>query len=41
MQAATAMSVGLLVLGLVLACCVHPEPHAAASAGRRANAASK
>jgi DHA2 family methylenomycin A resistance protein-like MFS transporter len=41
MQAATAISVGLLVLGLVLACCVHPEPHAAASAGRRANAASK
>ncbi|MGF6788066.1 MFS transporter [Paraburkholderia sp. 35.1] len=41
MQAATAISVGLLVLGLVLACFVHPEPHAAASSARGASAASK
>jgi MFS transporter, DHA2 family, methylenomycin A resistance protein len=41
MQAATAISVGLLVLALVLACCVHPEPHASAPAGRRASAASE
>ncbi|EDZ99871.1 hypothetical protein BH160DRAFT_4857, partial [Burkholderia sp. H160] len=41
MQAATAISVGLLVLGLVLACFVHPESHAVASGVRRASAASK
>ncbi|MDH6152237.1 MULTISPECIES: MFS transporter [Paraburkholderia] len=41
MQAATAISVGLLVLALVLACFVHPEPHAAASSARGASAASK
>ncbi|MCC8400712.1 MFS transporter [Paraburkholderia sp. MMS20-SJTN17] len=41
MQAATAISVGMLALGLVFACFVHPEPHAAASAARRASAASK
>ncbi|NML32639.1 MFS transporter [Paraburkholderia antibiotica] len=39
MQAATAISVGLLALGLVLACLVHPEPHEAVSA-RGARAAS-
>ena len=31
MQAATAVSVGLLVLGGVMGCLVHPEPHASAS----------
>ncbi|NPT47180.1 MFS transporter [Paraburkholderia sp. 1N] len=31
MQAATAISVALLVLGGVMGCLVHPEPHAAAS----------
>ncbi|MCX4148102.1 MFS transporter [Paraburkholderia madseniana] len=31
MQAATAISVGLLVLGGVMGCLVHPEPHASAS----------
>jgi DHA2 family methylenomycin A resistance protein-like MFS transporter len=30
MQAATAISVGLLVLGGVMGCLVHPEPHASA-----------
>jgi len=28
LQAATLISVGLLLIGLVLACVVHPEPHA-------------
>jgi DHA2 family methylenomycin A resistance protein-like MFS transporter len=41
MQAATAISVGLLVLGLVLACYVHPEPHAAASTARGAGTATR
>ncbi|HZZ05331.1 MFS transporter [Paraburkholderia sp.] len=31
MQAATAISVGLLVVGGVMGCLVHPEPHASAS----------
>ncbi|NPT54161.1 MFS transporter [Paraburkholderia sp. 5N] len=31
MQAATAISVGLLVIGGVMGCLVHPEPHALAS----------
>lgn len=31
MQAATAISVGLLVLGGVMGCLVHPEPHASTS----------
>jgi DHA2 family methylenomycin A resistance protein-like MFS transporter len=35
MQAATAISVGLLVLGGVLGCLVHPEPHSSASSPRK------
>jgi DHA2 family methylenomycin A resistance protein-like MFS transporter len=35
MQAATAISVALLVLGGVMGCLVHPEPHALASKPRR------
>ncbi|SMG50885.1 MFS transporter [Paraburkholderia susongensis] len=37
-QAATAISVGLLALGGVLACLVHPEPHAPAPAVRESQA---
>ncbi|MFM0339151.1 MFS transporter [Paraburkholderia fungorum] len=36
MQAATAISVGLLVFGGVLACLVYPEPHSSASSSREA-----
>jgi DHA2 family methylenomycin A resistance protein-like MFS transporter len=35
MQAATAISVGLLALGGVMGCLVHPEPHAAAPEARK------
>jgi DHA2 family methylenomycin A resistance protein-like MFS transporter len=35
MQGATAISVGLLVLGGVLGCLVHPEPHASAPGSRK------
>ncbi|CAE6810913.1 MFS transporter [Paraburkholderia haematera] len=37
MQAATAISVGLLVVGGVMGCLVHPEPHASASRPHKTN----
>ncbi|WP_144140693.1 MFS transporter [Paraburkholderia sp. BCC1884] len=39
MQMATIISVGLLVLGLVLGCLVHPEPHSSPASPRNADAA--
>ncbi|MFM0607807.1 MFS transporter [Paraburkholderia sediminicola] len=38
MQAATAISVGLLVVGGVMGCLVHPEPHASGSKPHRTGA---
>jgi len=39
MQAATAISVGLLALGGVLSCFIHPQPHASSSSSSSGNAA--